>query len=64
MEEVRRSLGGIIIEGASEPSQALVDEVCHQFDSRVLKYLEPAKCASHEHENLAGKVGKKLKLYR
>ena len=62
MEEVRRSLGGVIIEGQSEPSQALVDEVCHQYDTRVLRYLEPARCTSREHEILAGKIDKKLKL--
>ena len=62
MDEVKRSLTGIIIEGHYEPSQALIDEVCHQFDTRVLKYLEPAKCTSREHAILSGKVDKKLKL--
>ena len=60
MDEVRRSLAGVIIEGHYEQSQALIDEVCHQFDARVLRYLEPARCTSREHEILARKVDKKL----
>ena len=62
MDELKKALTGIIIEGHYEPSQALIDETCHQFDTRVLKYLEPSKCTSREHEILAGKVDKKLRL--
>ena len=35
MAEVQRSLIGVKIEGHFEPSQALIDEVCHQYDTRV-----------------------------
>lgn len=62
MERLKAALQGIVIEGHSEPSQALLDECCHQYDQRILRYIEPAKCSSRESEVLSSKVEKKLRL--
>lgn len=39
---LRNRLAGVNIHGVGEPSHALVDEACHQFETRTLKYIEPA----------------------
>ena len=62
LERLKRTLNGIQIEGIYEPAQSLLDECCHQHDTRVLKYLEPARCASRELEITHSKVDKRLKL--
>lgn len=49
-------LTGLNISGTGEPSHALLDECAHQFETRVLKYLEPAKCTSCENEITAGRT--------
>ena len=50
------------IHGVGEPSHTLLDEVCAQFESRVLKYIEPQRCTSRELEITTGRTDKKLKL--
>lgn len=35
---------------------------CHQYDTRVLRYIEPQKCLSRENEITNTKVDKKLRL--
>ena len=62
MDRLKATLQGIVIEGHSEPSQALLDECCQQYDQRILRYMEPAKCTSRQSEVLSNKVEKKLKL--
>ena len=62
MEALRRKYTGINIHGVGEPSQALVDEICHQFEARTLRHVEAARCTSRETEIQAGKSEKKLKL--
>lgn len=62
LEQLRQRLGGISIRGQSEPSHALLDECCSQFEARSLKYIEPAKCTSRENEVALSKSNKKLKL--
>lgn len=46
----------------NEPSQRLLDEVAHQFDTRVLRYVEPAKANSRESEVIAGRSDRKLRI--
>ena len=62
MDQIRLRLQGLNIAGTGEPSHALLDECALQFETRVLKYLEPAKCTSRENEITAGRTDKKLKL--
>lgn len=62
LDRLKASLQGIVIEGHTEPSQSLLDECCHQYDQRILRYIEPAKCTSRESEILSNKVEKKLQL--
>ena len=62
MDRLKASLQGIVIEGHSEPSQLLLDGCCQQYDQRILRYIEPARCTSRESEILSNKVEKKLKL--
>jgi hypothetical protein len=44
MDELRGRFQGLNIHGVGEPSHALFDEVCSQFETRVLKYVEPQRC--------------------
>ena len=62
MEQLRTRFVGLNIHGIGEPSHALLDEVCSQFESRVLKYIEPQRCTSRELEITTGRSDKKLKL--
>ena len=62
MEQIRLRLQGLNITGVGEPSHSLLDECAHQFETRVLKYLEPARCTSRENEITSGRTDKKLKL--
>lgn len=62
MDRVKAQLLGINIEGPNEPSQALLEEAVQQYDNKVLKYIEPARCTSREAELLVTKVDKRLHL--
>ena len=62
MVQIRQQLGGVILEGHNEPAYSLVDECCFQYETRCLRYVEPAKCASREAEVTSGKLNKKLHL--
>ena len=62
MDQIRMRLQGLNITGAGEPSHSLLDECAHEFETRVLKYLEPARCTSRENEITSGRTDKKLKL--
>lgn len=62
LDQMKRRLVGVEIEGVYEPAQSLLDETCHQFDCRTLRYIEPSKCGSRENEITNAKVDKKLKL--
>ena len=62
LDQLRNKFTGLSIEGQGEPSHALLDETCSQFEQRTLKYLEPARCTSRENEIVTGKTDKKLKL--
>lgn len=62
LDALRARLVGVNIHGAGEPSHALIDEACHQFETRTLQYIEPARCTSRELEVSSGKTDKKLKL--
>ena len=62
MRQLKQQFTGLIIEGANEPSQALVDECCHQNETKVLRYIEPAKCNSREAEVAIGRTDGKLRI--
>ena len=62
MDDLRARFTGLNIQGTGEPSHALLDEVCSQFESRVLRYVEPQRCTSRELEITTGRSDKKLKL--
>lgn len=62
LEELRTRLGGISIKGCNEPSHALLEECCQQFETRTLRYVDPQKCTSRETEVSHSKSSKKLKL--
>ena len=62
VETLQRTLPGLNLQGTHEPSMALVDECVHQYESRTLRYLEPARCNSRETEVMTAKTDKKLRL--
>ena len=62
MQQLRTRLTGISIHGQGEPSHSLVEEMCHQYESRCLKHVEASRCTSRENEIQAGKSDKKIKL--
>lgn len=62
MDEIRKRLGGLHIYGNLEPSQSLLDETCHQYETRCIKHIEPAKCTSKEQEVSSGRADKRIKL--
>eukprot|EP00435_Cladocopium_sp_Y103_P063137 s464_g24.t1 len=62
MKQLKQQFTGLSLEGMNEPSQALIDECCHQNESRVLRYVEPAKCNSRESEVSAGRTDRKLRI--
>ena len=59
---LRQQLPGLNLSGQNEPSLALVDECVFQFETRMLRYVEPAKCGSRETEVMTTRTDKKLKL--
>ena len=62
LEELRTRFTGLNIHGTGEPSHTLLDEVCSQFETRALRYVEPQRCTSRELEITSGRSDKKLKL--
>ena len=62
LEDLRMRFTGLNIHGTGEPSHSLLDEVRSQFETRVLRYVEPQRCTSRELEITSGRSDKKLKL--
>ena len=62
LKKMRTDLPGVLIEGAGEPAHALVDECVHQHETRLLRYIDPAKCHSRESEVANSKTEKRLKV--
>ena len=62
LRQMRANLPGVIIESGTEPAYSLVDECMHQFETRILRYIEPSKCYSRESELSNAKSEKKLKV--
>eukprot|EP00434_Breviolum_minutum_P039127 symbB.v1.2.034732.t1/scaffold4529.1/size41019/3 len=62
LKKMRIDLPGVLIEGAGEPAHALVDECVHQHETRLLRYIDPAKCHSRESEVANSKTEKRLKV--
>ena len=59
---LKQQLPGLNVTGANEPSLALVDECVFQFETRMLRYVEPAKCGSRETEVMTTRTDKRLKI--
>ena len=62
LDQIKRQFPGLSMDGVHEPSQALLDECVHQYEARVLRYVEPAKCNSRELEISVGKSDRKLRI--
>ena len=62
MATLQGQLPGLNLDGINEPSLALVDECVRQYDSRNLRYIEPAKCGSRETEVATSRKDKQLKI--
>ena len=62
MRNLRANLAGVNIEGVLEPANALIEECVQQYENKILKYIEPARCVSRESELLSVKTDKKLQL--
>ena len=62
MATLQGQLPGLNLDGIHEPSLALVDECVHQYDSRTLRYVEPAKCGSRETEVATSRKDKQLRV--
>ena len=50
MRQVKASLVGLVIEGASEPGHALLDAAAQMYHANEVKYLAPERCISRLHE--------------
>ena len=61
-EQLRAKFLGLSVRGSGEAPHCLLDECSAHFETRVLKYIESARCTSRENEIMAGKSDKKLKL--
>lgn len=62
MVDLKRRLGGVVIERQMEPSHALLDTCAQQWESRQLKYLAPDRCTSREWEVSMTKSAKQLEI--
>ena len=50
MTKLKQELRGVLVEGSLEPSNSLLELMCHMVNTKVLKYVEPSKCTSREWE--------------
>ena len=62
MRQLKGQFPGLNLTGLNEPAQALLDECVFQYEHRLLRYVEPAKCNSRESEVMAGKSDRKLRI--
>ena len=62
MNQIRNTFPGLNLDGPNEPAQALLDEVAHQYETRTLRYVEPAKANSREAEIAHGRSERKLRI--
>ena len=62
MRQLRGQFPGLNVDGLNEPAQALLDECVFQYENRLLRYIEPAKCNSREAEVMVGKSDRKLRI--
>ena len=62
MRAMKLNLAGVNIEGALEPANVLIEECVQQYENKILKYIEPARCVAREAELLSAKTDKKLQL--
>ena len=50
LQQVKRLLPGIVIEGEMEPSHALIDHVAHMGECNSIVWLPPSKCTKRDSE--------------
>jgi hypothetical protein len=62
LSQIKTQFPGLNMSGVNEPAQALLDECVFQFENRLIRYIEPAKCNSRESEVMAGKSDRKLRI--
>eukprot|EP00435_Cladocopium_sp_Y103_P008039 s5736_g2.t1 len=62
LTELKNRLQGLSIQGSGEPSHALLDEACNQYETKVLRHIDPVRCTSRETEVVSSKTHKHLKL--
>ena len=62
LERLAEQLKGIDLSGPMLPAHSLLNEVCHQAESQVLRYITPSKCPSRETEILNLKLEKELSI--
>lgn len=62
LQQLKTQYPGLNMTGVNEPAQALLDECVFQFEHRLLRYIEPAKCNSREAEVMAGKSDRRLRI--
>jgi len=60
--QIKNQFPGLNMSGVNEPAQALLDECVFQFENRLIRYIEPAKCNSREAEVMVGKTDRKLRI--
>lgn len=62
MNQIKTQFTGLNVSGVNEPAQGLLDECVFQFEHRLLRYIEPAKCNSRESEVMTGRSDRKLRI--
>ncbi len=62
LENQKKRLGGLKLEGPLLPAHCLVDKVCQQLEDGQLKYLAPHDCPSREQELLGIKKSSAIAL--
>ena len=62
MNQLKGELPGLNLTSLNEPAQALLDKCVFQYEHRLLRYSELAKCNSRETEVMSGKSDRKLKI--
>ena len=60
LKSLAEKIKGVDITGSLMPAHSLLDEVVHQCETQVLKYLKPSKCPSRESEVLSAKPEREI----
>ena len=62
LQQIKMQFPGLNVSGVNEPAQALLDECVFQYEHRLVRYIEPAKCNSREAEVMVGRSDRKLRI--